>query len=146
MAGFYALVSDEGGAELDFMFVADKAQGLGIGRLLFEHMKAAARTLGHDRVLIVAHPPAEPFYKDGGGNCGQKAAERACDVEPAAYATRTFLDPPRTRWRVGGSPCPPSTSAGILPISAWASASHASFLGAPFCAGPLLECWPCARG
>lgn len=62
MAGFYALVSDEGGAELDFMFVADKAQGLGIGRLLFGHMKNTARTLGHDRVLIVSHPPAEPFY------------------------------------------------------------------------------------
>ena len=62
VAGFYALVSDDGGTELDFMFVADEAQRLGIGRLLFGHMKNTARMLGHRSVLIVSHPPAEPFY------------------------------------------------------------------------------------
>ncbi len=44
MFGFYALLVDGvgvaagGEAELDLAFVADEAQGLGIGRLLMEHM------------------------------------------------------------------------------------------------------------
>ncbi|MEU6626267.1 GNAT family N-acetyltransferase [Streptomyces litmocidini] len=58
--GFYALLVDE--AELDLAFVADAAQGLGIGRLLMEHMTGQARAAGLDSVRVVAHPPAEEFY------------------------------------------------------------------------------------
>ncbi|MEU2245188.1 GNAT family N-acetyltransferase [Streptomyces sp. NPDC018338] len=58
--GFYALLLGE--AELDLAFVADSAQGLGIGRLLMEHMTAQARAAGLDAVRVVAHPPAEEFY------------------------------------------------------------------------------------
>ncbi|MFF4171900.1 GNAT family N-acetyltransferase [Streptomyces sp. NPDC001744] len=58
--GFYALLVDE--AELDLAFVADEAQGLGIGRLLMEHMTARARAAGLGSVKVVAHPPAEEFY------------------------------------------------------------------------------------
>ncbi|MFF9144443.1 N-acetyltransferase family protein [Streptomyces sp. NPDC055051] len=58
--GFYALLLDE--AELDLAFVADTAQGLGIGRTLMAHMTGEARTAGLDAVRVVAHPPAEEFY------------------------------------------------------------------------------------
>ncbi|WP_438289961.1 GNAT family N-acetyltransferase [Streptomyces sp. HUAS TT7] len=58
--GFYALILNP--PELDLMFVADSAQGLGIGRLLMAHMKGEARAAGLDSVRIVSHPPAEGFY------------------------------------------------------------------------------------
>ncbi|MDX2558703.1 GNAT family N-acetyltransferase [Streptomyces sp. TX20-6-3] len=58
--GFYALLVDD--AELDLAFVADSAQGLGIGRLLMEHMTERARAAGLKAVRVVAHPPAEEFY------------------------------------------------------------------------------------
>lgn len=58
--GFYALVLDP--PELDLMFVADAAQGAGIGRLLIGHLRAEARGAGLDGVRVVSHPPAEGFY------------------------------------------------------------------------------------
>ncbi|MGN9794981.1 GNAT family N-acetyltransferase [Streptomyces sp. OZ13] len=64
--GFYSLVLPSPALdlmpELDLMFVADDAQGLGIGRLLVEHMRGRARAAGIDAVRVVAHPPAEGFY------------------------------------------------------------------------------------
>jgi GNAT superfamily N-acetyltransferase len=64
--GFYALVLSPPGSdlmpELDLMFVTDDAQGLGVGRLLVEHMRGRARAAGLDAVRVVAHPPAEGFY------------------------------------------------------------------------------------
>ncbi|MFF4696671.1 GNAT family N-acetyltransferase [Streptomyces chattanoogensis] len=62
--GFYALIVDP--PELDLMFVADHAQGAGIGRLLVEHMRAEARRAGIESVRVVAHPPAEGFYRSIG--------------------------------------------------------------------------------
>ncbi|MFJ2400874.1 GNAT family N-acetyltransferase [Streptomyces xanthochromogenes] len=58
--GFYALVVTP--PELDLLFVADDAQGLGVGRLLVGHLRERARAAGLDRVRIVSHPPAEGFY------------------------------------------------------------------------------------
>ncbi|MEU6660188.1 GNAT family N-acetyltransferase [Streptomyces sp. NPDC046821] len=58
--GFYALTLVP--PELDLMFVADAAQGLGIGRLLVAHMKDEARAAGLTSVRVVSHPPAEGFY------------------------------------------------------------------------------------
>ncbi|MFE2761059.1 GNAT family N-acetyltransferase [Streptomyces halstedii] len=58
--GFYALVLDP--PEVDLMFVADDAQGLGIGRLLTAHLRDEARRAGLDRVRVVSHPPSEGFY------------------------------------------------------------------------------------
>ena len=64
LLGYYSLV--HGGAaqaaELDLLFVADAAQGRGVGALLFAHMRQLARALGVRRVRIVSHPPAAPFY------------------------------------------------------------------------------------
>lgn len=62
--GFYALILQP--PELDLMFVADGAQGRGIGRLLIGHLREEARRAGHPGVRIVAHPPAEGFYRSVG--------------------------------------------------------------------------------
>lgn len=62
--GFYALVLSP--PELDLMFVADDAQGLGIGRLLIGHLRDEARRAGLSEVRVVAHPPAEGFYRSVG--------------------------------------------------------------------------------
>ncbi|MGW7572896.1 GNAT family N-acetyltransferase [Streptomyces sp. NPDC054765] len=62
--GFYSLVVES--AELDLMFVADQAQGYGIGRQLVEHMRGEARSAGIERVRVVSHPPAEGFYRSVG--------------------------------------------------------------------------------
>lgn len=64
LLGFYALVLSP--PELDLMFVADAAQGLGIGRRLVEHMIGEARSAGLSGVRIVSHPPAEGFYRSVG--------------------------------------------------------------------------------
>ncbi|WP_328404414.1 GNAT family N-acetyltransferase [Streptomyces sp. NBC_00390] len=64
LLGFYALVLSP--PELDLMFVADGAQGLGIGRLLVEHMITRAGAAGLGTVRVVAHPPAEGFYTSVG--------------------------------------------------------------------------------
>ncbi|WP_086839792.1 GNAT family N-acetyltransferase [Amycolatopsis kentuckyensis] len=56
--GFYALLE----AELDMLFVADSAQGRGIGSRLIAHMLAEARGRGLGSVRVVSHPPALAFY------------------------------------------------------------------------------------
>ncbi|MFC8916802.1 GNAT family N-acetyltransferase [Streptomyces sp. NPDC057116] len=58
--GFYALVLIA--PELDLMFVADDAQGLGVGRRLITHMTERARAAGVTGVRVVSHPPSEGFY------------------------------------------------------------------------------------
>jgi GNAT superfamily N-acetyltransferase len=58
--GFYALLADP--PELDILFVADSAQGLGIGGRLVAHMLGQARARGIRSVRVVSHPPALPFY------------------------------------------------------------------------------------
>ncbi|MGW0336350.1 GNAT family N-acetyltransferase [Streptomyces sp. NPDC003011] len=62
--GFYSLVLAP--PELDLLFVADGAQGRGLGRLLVAHMRSEARAAGLDRVRVVSHPPAEGFYRSVG--------------------------------------------------------------------------------
>ncbi|MGW9137292.1 GNAT family N-acetyltransferase [Streptomyces sp. NPDC055681] len=64
LLGFYSLVLEP--AELDLMFVADDAQGLGIGRLLIAHLRGEAQLAGLTAVRIVSHPPAEGFYRSVG--------------------------------------------------------------------------------
>ncbi|MBB3075340.1 GNAT family N-acetyltransferase [Streptomyces violarus] len=61
LLGFYALVVEP--PELDLAFVADIAQGMGVGRLLMEHMIGQAREAGLAEVRVVSHPPAEEFYR-----------------------------------------------------------------------------------
>ena len=61
LLGFYRL--DRQRADLDLMFVDDAVQGTGLGRAIFNHMKAFAAENGLREVEIVAHPPAADFYR-----------------------------------------------------------------------------------
>lgn len=63
--GFYSLVLGDT-PELDLMFVTDEAQGKGVGRLLFDHMRGVAAAHGVRAVKIVSHPPAVGFYRGMG--------------------------------------------------------------------------------
>lgn len=60
--GFYSLVFHTQ-PELDLLFVSDAAQGRGVGRLLFDHMRTRAAALGAIAVKIISHPPARDFYR-----------------------------------------------------------------------------------
>lgn len=77
LVGFYSLILDP--PELDLMFVADDAQGAGVGRLLIGHLLAEARSGGLSGVRIVSHPPSEGFYRSVG-------AERTGTVRAAPPA------------------------------------------------------------
>ena len=80
LLGFYALILDPG--ELDLAFVADDAQGTGIGRQLIEHMIVRAKAFGLRHVKVVSHPPSASFYRHLG-------AERVGTVPPS---------PPEVGW------------------------------------------------
>jgi GNAT superfamily N-acetyltransferase len=60
LLGFYTLLEEP--PELDILFVADTAQGLGLGGRLVTHMLHEARSRGMRTVRVVSHPPAERFY------------------------------------------------------------------------------------
>ncbi|MFJ8928412.1 GNAT family N-acetyltransferase [Streptomyces sp. NPDC102364] len=49
--------------ELGLMFVDPDAMGLGVGRLLFEHLRDTAREARFTRVSWAADPNAVPFYE-----------------------------------------------------------------------------------
>lgn len=59
---------EPGEGEIDFMFVADDAQGLGIGRLLIDDVLAVAAERSLHRVHVVSHPPSAGFYR----RCGAR--------------------------------------------------------------------------
>ncbi|MFG3117285.1 GNAT family N-acetyltransferase [Streptomyces sp. NPDC048197] len=80
LLGFYALVPDP--PELDLAFVADEAQGRGIGRRLLAHMLGRAAQARLPEVRVVSHPPAEEFYLRLG-------AQRVGTVPPS---------PPKITW------------------------------------------------
>lgn len=63
LRGFHSVRGMGNQRELDLMFVADAAQGRGVGALLFRHARDTARSLGAAAPRIVAHPPAEGFYR-----------------------------------------------------------------------------------
>jgi GNAT superfamily N-acetyltransferase len=91
--GFYALILSP--PELDLMFVADDVQGQGIGRLLITHLRDEARRAGLDVVRVVAHPPAEGFYRSVG-------AERTGTV--LARPPAVMWDRPELSLTVGSGP------------------------------------------
>ncbi|MCP1470432.1 GNAT superfamily N-acetyltransferase [Sphingobium sp. OAS761] len=73
--GFYSLVTGVD-SELDLMFVADTAQGIGLGRRLFDHMRQVAAERGIAAIKIVSHPPSVGFYlRMGAKAVGMKPAE-----------------------------------------------------------------------
>ena len=90
LTGFYSLIV-EGEPELDLMFVADAAQGTGLGARLFRHMEDQAGALGIDAVKIVANPPAEGFYRRmGAERIGTKRPKgRVTWIQPILYLRLT---------------------------------------------------------
>lgn len=60
LLGAYGLMLDP--PMLDLLFVANDAQGRGVGRRLVKHMMGQARLAGLTAVRVVSHPPAERFY------------------------------------------------------------------------------------
>lgn len=113
LLGFYALLLAP--PELDLMFVADAAQGLGVGRRLVEHMKGQARDAGVDAVRVVSHPPAEGFYREVG-------AERVGTV--AANPPAVMWDRPEMVIRVGPGPTPAPTTTPTSTPTAESRHSH----------------------
>ena len=76
VVGFYALVSDEGRAELDHLWVSPEHIGTGVGKSLFFHamQDAAAREISD--VQISSDPNAEGFYsKMGAYRIGETVSE-----------------------------------------------------------------------
>lgn len=90
LLGYYSLLTDPATLrrydfelpELDMLFVDDRMQGSGIGRLLIAHMLDYARREGLTEIRVVSNPPAEHFYLAVG-------AERTGTVPPK---------PPRITW------------------------------------------------
>lgn len=90
LQGFYSLLVDPATLakhgftlpELNLLFVDDRLQGKGIGRLLIEHMLDLARQEGLTEIRVVSNPPAERFYLGVG-------AEKIGTVPPT---------PPRVTW------------------------------------------------
>lgn len=62
--GFYSLTD----AELDLLFVADAAQGTGLGAALIAHLLETARANGIPSIRVVSHPPAARFYERMGAH------------------------------------------------------------------------------
>lgn len=65
LLGFYSLTFGDA-PELDLLFVADRAQGRGIGRVLLRDLITTARSRGIGSVTIVSHPPSVGFYRRAG--------------------------------------------------------------------------------
>ncbi|MGA5823836.1 GNAT family N-acetyltransferase [Kitasatospora sp. NPDC094028] len=62
LLGFAVLTAVPPGGALDLMFVDPPAIGRGVGRALFEHVRARAVALGLRRFTIDSDPNAERFY------------------------------------------------------------------------------------
>ncbi|MYW95934.1 GNAT family N-acetyltransferase [Amycolatopsis rubida] len=77
-AGFAALTD----AELDSLFVADEAQGTGLGTRLVRQILGVARENGLSEVRVVSHPPAAKF--------SERMGARRIGIVPAR--------PPKISW------------------------------------------------
>lgn len=67
LLGFATLEGQPPRGELGLMFVDPAAIGGGVGRLLFDHVREAARAAGFARFGWAADPHAVPFYEAMGG-------------------------------------------------------------------------------
>lgn len=68
IVGFYALTRQSGTEfELEALFVEPAFIGKGFGRLLAEHAKYVASTMGGTTLIIQGDPNAERFYLSMGG-------------------------------------------------------------------------------
>ncbi|MDQ0325454.1 GNAT superfamily N-acetyltransferase [Rhodopseudomonas julia] len=73
--GYYSLTTTPA-PELDLLFVANEAQGTGLGAALITDLKREAATRGIRAIKIISHPPAQAFY--------EKMGARVVGQEPAS--------------------------------------------------------------
>lgn len=66
IVGMLEIVPEGHAAELRMIFVEPDAMRLGVGRALWRHAEAAARSLGAERLELDADPNAVPFYEKMG--------------------------------------------------------------------------------
>jgi GNAT superfamily N-acetyltransferase len=79
--GFYVLIltpEEQPRVQLDHLWIAPEWIGRGLGRVLFEHAVATARSLGATVMDIEAEPYAEPFYRHMGA---RRTGERIGRIE-----------------------------------------------------------------
>ncbi|MEV5968132.1 GNAT family N-acetyltransferase [Kribbella sp. NPDC051952] len=62
LAGFYHLIGEPPTGELSDLFVDPEAIGVGVGRSLWEHAVASARSTGFHALTLESDPHAEGFY------------------------------------------------------------------------------------
>ena len=68
IVGFYALARESATEfELEALFVEPACIGRGFGRLLIEHAKSVASSMGGTKLVIQGDPNAERFYVAAGG-------------------------------------------------------------------------------
>lgn len=77
LLGYYRLEGEPPDGELADLFVEPRAIGTGLGRRLWEHVVASARTRGFRQLELESDPHAEPFYRHMG-------AERVGEFEAAS--------------------------------------------------------------
>jgi GNAT superfamily N-acetyltransferase len=78
--GFYLLTTENDGLHLDHLWVLPRAMGRGVGRALFEHAVAHAKSLGFSAIKIEADPNAEGFYRRMGA---ERVGSNVTEVEGA---------------------------------------------------------------
>ena len=88
IAGCCALVTSNGLAELEHMWIEPGQMGKGIGRALFEHTERRAHGLGFRTLELSADPNAEAFYERMG-------AKRIGDIPADMFGQSRVL--PRMR-------------------------------------------------
>ena len=78
IAGCCALVMTDSLAEIEHMWIRPEQMGGGVGRALFEHVRARALSRGANVIELSADPYAEGFYERMGA---KRVGEVAADMD-----------------------------------------------------------------
>ncbi len=76
VVGFYALGGSGDEREIEHFWVLPECHGRGVGREMFDHAVATARTAGAKTLKVVSDPNAEAFYvKMGARRVGEEPSK-----------------------------------------------------------------------
>jgi len=78
--GFYGFEPEKEGIGLSHLFVAPEAIGQGVGRLLWCHAVALARSMGESQLIVVSDPHAAGFYARMGA---EPMGSAPSEIDPA---------------------------------------------------------------